>query len=199
MILIAIASLIFGVLCGLFVFNAPTAALFSDISQYALYVLMCAVGIGVGSNKKVFVKIKQYGFKILMIPGGIIAATLLSGFACAALTKMPLNASMAIVSGLGWYSLSSILVADLAGAQAGSIAFLSNLLREILAFMLIPVIARYLNFYTAIAPAAATSEDTTLPMLIKYTNEEVVIMAVVNGILCSAAVPVLIPFMYSIF
>ena len=52
--------------------------------------------------------------------------------------------------------------------------------------------------YAAIAPAAATSEDTTLAMLIKYTNEEVVVMAVFNGVLCSAMVPILIRFFASI-
>ena len=63
----------------------------------------------------------------------------------------------------------------------------------------LPVLARRLNFYTAIAPAAATSEDTTLPMLVRYTSEEVVVMAVFNGVICSALVPVLIRFVYHVF
>ncbi|MEG0319096.1 MAG: LysO family transporter, partial [Niameybacter sp.] len=69
---------------------------------------------------------------------------------------------------------------------------------EILSFMLIPVIAKYCNHYTAIAPAAATSEDTTLPVLIKYTSEEVVVMAVINGVVCSMMVPILINFFYNV-
>ena len=76
--------------------------------------------------------------------------------------------------------------------KIGTIAFLCNLLREIFSFMIIPVVVKYFNGYAAIAPAAATSEDTTLPMLMKYTSGEVVMMAVLNGIICSAAVPVLI-------
>ena len=58
--------------------------------------------------------------------------------------------------------------------------------------MIIPVVVKYFNGYAAIAPAAATSEDTTLPMLMKYTSGEVVMMAVLNGIICSAAVSGLI-------
>ena len=58
-------------------------------------------------------------------------------------------------------------------------------------------LARYLNAYTCIAPAGATSEDTTLPMLIRYTNEETVVFAVLNGIICSTFVPVLLSFCYS--
>ena len=54
-----------------------------------------------------------------------------------------------------------------------------------------PVIA------ACIAAAGATSEDTTLPMLIRYTNEETVVFAVLNGIICSTFVPVLISLCYS--
>ena len=84
---------------------------------------------------------------------------------------------MAISAGLGWYSLSGVLLTDLISAEIGTIAFLSNILREILTFLLIPVLAKYLNGYTAIAPAGATSSDTSLSILMKYTDEEVAMMA----------------------
>ena len=90
-------------------------------------------------------------------------------------------------------------IGNLAGAQAGSIAFLSNLLREIFSFFSIPVIAKKLNYYTCIAPAGATSEDTTLPMMIRYTDGETVVLSVFNGVICSAAVPFLISFCYNFF
>lgn len=38
-----------------------------------------------------------------------------------------LRDSLMIVSGLGWYSLSGVLVTELAGAKIGTIAFLCNL------------------------------------------------------------------------
>ena len=44
--------------------------------------------------------------------------------------------------------------------------------------------------------AAIPIEDTTLPMLVRYTNEETVVLSVFNGIICSAAVPVLISLCY---
>lgn len=137
--------------------------------------------------------------KILVIPAGIIAGSLLGGVLCAFLVDWPLNEALSVAGGLGWYSLSGAAVSRLAGPELGSIAFLASLMREILAFFLIGVTARRANAYTAIAPAAATSEDTTLPMLIRYTNEETVVFAVVNGILCSAAVPVIIALCYCPF
>lgn len=128
---------------------------------------MLSVGVSVGMRRGLLAIIRHYHVKILVIPAGIIAG-----------------------------SLAGAAVSRLAGPEIGSIAFLASLLRELFSFFLIPFLARGLNGWTAIAPAAATSEDTTLPMLIRYTNEETVVFAVVNGILCSAVVPVIIALCY---
>ncbi|MGL6174177.1 MAG: lysine exporter LysO family protein [Cellulosilyticaceae bacterium] len=198
MIIAVIISLILGVVCGQWLLTPNSIQIFSGISDIALVVLMFAVGISVGANKEVFSKLKQYNLKILIIPTGIIIGSIIGGVVCAMLMGMSLNESVAITSGLGWYSLSGVLLTDLAGADVGTVAFLANLFREILAFMMIPLIAKYFNHYTAIAPAAATSEDTTLPVLIKYTSEDVVVMAVINGVVCSTMVPILINTFYNI-
>ena len=191
MVFIAVFALIAGVLCGRFVFPENIVSLFSQYSDYVLYLLMFSVGISVGMNKSVFSKIRQYHVKIFLIPIGIIAGTIAGGFVCSILLSESLAGSMAVVSGLGWYSLSGVLVTSMINAQMGSIAFLSSLLREILSFLTVPWIAKHLNHYAAIAPAAATSEDTTLPVIMKYTSEEVAVLAVFNGVACSVMVPVL--------
>ena len=199
MVIIAIVALVAGILCGHFIFPQSLVDFFSNYSDYVLYILMFSVGISVGLNKSVFKKIKEYHIKIFLIPAGIICGSILAGFVCSQILGTALNESMAVVSGLGWYSLSGVLVTSLAGAKMGTIAFLSSLLREIASFLTIPWIARHLNTYAAIAPAAATSEDTTLPMIMKYTSEEVVVLAVFNGVACSVMVPILTKFLYQIF
>ena len=129
---------------------------------------MLSVGVSVGMRRGLLAIIRHCHVKILVIHAGIIAG-----------------------------SLAGAAVSRLAGPEIGSIAFLASLLRELFSFFLIPFLARGLNGgWTAIAPAAATSEDTTLPMLIRYTNEETAVFAVVNGILCSAVVPVIIALCY---
>lgn len=199
MIIIALISLVAGVLCGQFVFDVNVINMFSHISDYALYILMFAVGISVGTNKQVFRKLKEYHVKIIIIPFGIIIGSILGGIVCSIVLKMPLNESLSIASGLGWYSLSGVLLTNLGGAQLGTLAFLSNIMRELFSFLSIPFVAKHFNKYTAIAPAAATSEDTTLPMLIKYTSADVAVMAVINGVICSAVVPILINFFFNLF
>ena len=74
--------------------------------------------------------------------------------------------------------------------------YLSNLLREIGAFLLIPLAARRLNACACIAVAGATSEDTTLPMILRYTDGETAVLSVLNGVICSAFVPVLLSLCY---
>lgn len=196
---VAVLCLVSGIFLGNGILPQEAIDFLSGHSEDVLYVLMFSVGISVGANRGVFQKLKEYHLKILVIPLGIIVGSVLGGFVCSLFMEESLRDSLMIVSGLGWYSLSGILVTELSGAEIGTIAFLCNLLREIFSFLIIPSVAKHFNCYTAIAPAAATSEDTTLPMIMKYTSAEVVMMAVLNGIICSAAVPVLIKFFYGVF
>ncbi len=198
MVIIAVVALILGTVCGQWIFPEAWSKWIGEISDYILYLLMFAVGVSVGNNKLVLKKLREYNLTVLLIPFGIVIGSVLSGFVCGLILKMPFSASVPIASGMGWYSLSGVMVGNLSGPEAGAIAFLSNLLREILSFLMIPLVVKYLNPYTAIAPAGATSEDTTLPMMIKYTSEDVVVLSVLNGVFCSALVPVMTNFFHGI-
>ena len=192
MIIIAIGSLAFGVAYGLSPLELSPVGTLVEHSDYVLYALMFFVGISVGMSKGLVGKIREYGVRLLLVPAGIIAGSFVAGLVFAPICGLSLGEGAAITSGMGWYSLVGVVLADLAGPQVGSIAFLSNLLRELVSFLIIPWISRHLNYPTCIAPAGATSEDTTLPMIIRCTNEETVVLGVINGIVCSAAVPVLV-------
>lgn len=192
MVILAVIALVGGVLYGLSGLEFPLLTLLTGHSDLVLYLLMFLVGISIGLHEGILAKIKQYHIKAFLIPIGIIAGSLVGGAVCAPLLGFSIGESTMVVSGLGWYSLAGVTVGNLAGAQLGSIAFLSNLMREIFSFFVIPPISRRLNYYTCIAPAAATSEDTTLSMMIRFTDEETVVLSVFNGVVCSAAVPPLI-------
>lgn len=198
MVFLTILALILGILYGQSGIDISFLSVISSHSDFILYILMFSVGISIGLHEGLLAKLRQYHVKVLIIPFGIIIASVLGGVICGLIIHYPINISTAITSGLGWYSLAGATLGKLAGAEIGSIAFLSNLMREIFSFLIIPFIAIKFNNYTCIAPAAATSEDTTLSMLIKYTNEETIVLAVLNGIICSAFVPVLISFCYSL-
>jgi uncharacterized membrane protein YbjE (DUF340 family) len=194
MIFYAAGALLLGILCavvpGISSFFMPL----TSHSQQILYLLMFSVGISVGEQRGIFSKLLRYNVKILIIPFGTIVGSLIGGVLCGFLFKYPLNESLSISGSLGWYSLAGVSLSSMISVSAGSVAFLSSLMREIFSFILIPYISKRFNSYSCIAVAGATSEDTTLPMIMRYTDEKTAVFSVINGILCSAFVPVLFSF-----
>ena len=197
MIVSALCALVFGVLYGLSHVHLGVIDFVAYHSTEILYILMFFVGISVGTSRGLIAKIRQYHIRTFIIPFGIMFGSIVGGIIVAPLCGVSCATGGAIASGLGWYSLSGVMITDIAGAHIGSITFMSNLMRELISFFSIPWIAKHLNYPTCIAPAGATSEDTTLPMMIRCTNEETVVLSVLNGIICSAAVPVLIEIFHS--
>lgn len=191
-------SVILGIFAGYF-FIAPefneSIELFTTI---ALSVLLFLVGIDLGRNKEVFKDIKKHGALLILIPASVVVGSLIGGVISGFILKFPLNQSLSLASGLGWYSLSGILLTKLHSAELGTISFLSNVFRELLAFIFIPLVAKHLNHYTAIAPAGATAMDTTLPLISKSTGPEIVVMSFFTGAVLSFLVPVLVPFFYAL-
>ncbi len=192
MVLLALSALILGVLWGAFGPDGTPIDLIQIHSDWILYLLMFLVGISVGLHRGIVQRIKEHHVKIFIIPFGVVTGSILGGLLAALLLRIPLNQGIAVASGMGWYSLNGVVLTEMFGATMGSIGFLSNLMREMLSFFCIPIIARRLNYYTCIAPAGATSEDTTLSMIVRYTDEETVVLSVFNGVLCSAIVPVIL-------
>lgn len=196
MVIFTILALLLGLLYGISDLELELVSSISKNSDLILYLLMFSVGISVGMYRGIVQKIKTYHIRIFLIPLGIILGSMMGGFLCSFFFDMTWRQGTAIASGMGWYSLAGASIGKLGGANLGSIAFLSNLMREIFSFFLIPLIALKLNYYTCIAPAGATSEDTTLPVMLKYTSEETVVLSVLNGMICSFFVPILISFCF---
>jgi uncharacterized membrane protein YbjE (DUF340 family) len=122
------------------------------------------------------------------LPGGIIAALILD---------IPITHGLAMASGFGWYSLAGILMGDGLGPIYGGAAFLNELMRELIALSLIPlIIQRYPN--TAIGYAGATAMDFTLPVIQNCGGIKCVPIAIVSGFILSLLVPVLMLFFISL-
>lgn len=192
MALAALVMLAVGIALGVAAPKSPLVAVLGHLSEPVLWVLMALVGIGVGMHRGLLASIREHHIKTLVIPLGVVVGSLVGGIVAAPFIGLDVREGMAAASGLGWYSLAGVQLESMVGAQLGGIAFLANLMREIASFFCIPWIARHLNGYACIAAAAATSEDTTLPMMIRYTDERCVVYSLINGVICSALVPVLI-------
>lgn len=192
MSLAILAVLVLGIGAGYFM-PADLSAFIDSASSYMLLILLFSVGIDMGLNKEVFTRIKELGFKILLIPFGVVVGSLCGGVLTALLVKLSIKEGLAISAGLGWYSLSGILITEAGNPVGGTIAFLANVFREMLTFIVVPFVASHLNYYCAIAPAGATAMDTTLGIISKNTNGTIAVLSFVSGVICTLVVPVLVP------
>lgn len=164
----------------------------TENSHYILYALMLSVGISVGCNREIVHKVRQMDLRVWIVPFGVVIGSLLGGILANLCNDLTLGQNLGISSGLGWYSLSGVMLHEIYGPDIGAITFLSNLLREILSFLAIPFVVKWLNEYAAISICGATSEDTTLPILIRCTSSEFIVYSVINGVVTTACVPILI-------
>lgn len=159
-------------------------------SEYALILLLFLVGIqlrGSGMTLRQIV-LNRRGMMVALV---VAVSALAGGLIAALLLDLPLKTGLAMASGYGWYSLSGILMTEAFGPVIGSAAFFNDLLRELLAIMLIPTLVRR-HRSTALGLCGATSMDFTLPVLQRSGGMEIVPAAIVHGFALSLLAPVLI-------
>lgn len=193
MTIIMMAALLIGAVAGRFILPSGIVSNLGNISSFALDLLIFFVGIDMGRNRDIFKSLRYMGLKILLVPVSTVIGSLIGGAVAAVIWNMPLNIGLAISAGFGWYSLCGIMLSGLAGIEVGTVSFLANVFRELIALMIIPLVAKRLNHITAIATAGAASMDTVLPIISGCAGKETAAVAFINGAVLSVLVPVIIP------
>lgn len=177
----------------------PSFILESNLSYYILCALMFCVGISIGNDIEILQKIKSIPPKLALLPlftaiGTLAGCYIISLF----LSHRTTPDCMAVGAGFGYYSLSSILITEYKGGELGALALLANIGREIMALLLAPLFAFYFGKLAPISAGGATSMDTTLPIISKYTAKEFIILSIYHGIVLDFSVPFLVTFFCSI-
>lgn len=198
MSLALIIAVTLGVIFGYVFTGSQLTDLITSSSPAILAILLFSVGIDIGRSKDSFKDVKKHLKGVTIVTISTIVGSLSAGMLAASIFSMPLSHGAAVASGFGWYSLSGVLLTNLGNAQLGSVAFLSNVAREVIAVISIPYLAKHLGKYAAIGPSGATSMDTTLPVISANTDESTAIVAFLNGVILSFLVPVLVPLIYNI-
>lgn len=197
--LIILAVFVTGLLAG-YVHIFPKSAMIGESSTYVLYMLMFLVGFSVGADKHIGQQFSEIRFSILIVPFTIILGTGIGMTLYHIIFSYPDIADVyACGFGLGYYSLSSVIVSKISGETIGIIALLANIIREVLTLVLTPFFARHFGKLAPVAAAGATSSDTTLPVIVKYSGKEYIFISVINGIVLTLLVPVIIAFIYWLF
>lgn len=170
----------------------------SNLIQIGLYLLLFFIGIDIGTNKNIFNDLKKIDKKVLFLPFLTIIASLLGGAVASLILSLSLGEAVAVSSGMGWYSFSAIELSKV-NVELGGIAFLSNIFRELLAIFLIPFIAKKIGAFESVSVAGATAMDSVLPVINRSNSAEISIVAFYSGLIISLIVPLLVPFIITIF
>ncbi|MEK6169823.1 lysine exporter LysO family protein [Vibrio cholerae] len=165
-------------------------------SGWILFLLLFFIGIQLRNSGLSLKQIllNKHGMVIAAV---IILTSWLGGVIAAWLLDMPIYQALAMASGFGWYSLAGILVGDAFGQVLGGASFMIELLRELVALVLIPMLIRR-KPCTAIGYAGATAMDFTLPVIQTTGGVKCVPVAIVSGFILSLLVQVLILFFVSL-
>ncbi len=196
--LLILSALILGGFTGYFYQDISLLDI-DSINQWILYALLFVVGISIGSDKEFITKVKTLSPLYFLLPIITITGTLIGAFLFTPLTTgISYSESLAVGAGFGYYSLSSVIITQIKGAELGIIALMANIIREVVVLIFAPLLVKYFSQITPICCAGATSMDSTLPVITKYSGSEFVIIAIMHGVIVDASVPLLVTFFCTI-
>lgn len=201
--LIIVGCFVVGLLlavAGLLPENLPM----NEITKWGLYLLLFCVGLGLGMEEGFFESLKTLPLRSLLLPLVTIVGSLLGGLLAWGLVSVLHTGApgifdmLAVSSGFGYYSLSSVLLDEARGPMIATIALAANLLREILTLLTAPLLRRGFGPWAVISSGGATSMDTTLPVAVRYGGARQAPVSVYHGVVLTVAVPFIVTLFISL-
>lgn len=191
-------SMAVGIASGRFLpFLRPLKGSLGLLVTIGLCVMLLAAGFDIGRNKETLQNLKNSGWGLLVVPLGVVVGSLGATMLLGPLIGMKAMRAGAVGAGFGWYTFSGVALASV-DVRLGAVAFLTNILRELLAFLVIPIVAKRFGPFSAVAPAGATAMDTTLTVIVRSTYPANAIVAFTSGVVLSLLVPLVVGF-YMLF
>ncbi len=170
-------------------------------SVYVLYLLMLLLGISLGCSRDPKQIVASLRPDALLLPLATVGGTLLfSAMGGFLLSRWTAFDCMAVGSGFAYYSVSSILITEIKSAslgvqvatELGTIALLSNIVREMIALLGAALLVRLFGTLAPIAAAGATAMDTTLPVISRTCGPRLVPVSIYCGMATDFSVPFLV-------
>ncbi|MDO9153084.1 MAG: lysine exporter LysO family protein [Paludibacter sp.] len=180
-----------GLLLGLYRLF-PVAWLQYEYSFYVLAALMFSVGFSLGHQPDTIKQFRRIHSRVLFLPLMTILGTWFGVIIISFFSKYTISDYLAVGSGFGYYSLSSILITEYKGIELGTIALLANIFREIITLLFAPLMVKYFGKLSPIAAGGATTMDTTFPIIIRSSGKEYSIVSIYHGFVMDISVPFLV-------
>jgi uncharacterized membrane protein YbjE (DUF340 family) len=167
----------------------PDLPMAEDLATAMLMLLLLLIGLqlrnaGLSLRRLLF---NRHGMGIALVLAG---SSLIGGLVLAPMLDTGLYQSLALASGFGWYSLSGIVIGDALGPAWGGVAFLNDVIREIIALAIIPLLISQ-RPAMAIGYGGATAMDFTLPVIRSSGGLSCVPVAIASGFILSFLSPIL--------
>lgn len=180
-------AVIAGLLAGYYLL--PDMPMAEQVATWALMLLLFLIGIQLRnaglSLRKLLMNRQGLGIAVTLT-----LSSLAAGVALIPWVELPWHDVLAMASGFGWYSLSGIVIGEALGPAWGGVAFLNDVLREIVALAIIPLLIAS-RPAMAIGYGGATAMDFTLPVIRSSGGLACVPVAIASGFLLSFLSPVL--------
>ena len=166
-----------------------------DASFYTLCLLLVCVGFSIGQNDELRHNLRQIKKSHILLPLITIMGTWVGALLTSLLlTDRSLTDWLAVSSGFGYYSLSSILITEVRGIELGTVALMYNVMREMMTLLFAPVLLKFFGPLAPISIGGATTADTTLPTISRISGTHYVPIAIFHGLMVDLSVPFLVPF-----
>ena len=159
--------------------------------ELLLYILIASIGISIAtevSSVKEAVDSMEMSVRLIIatvlgsVIGGVIAASILHS---------NVVEYLAVALGMGWYTFTGSYLATI-DSYLGLLGFTANMLREIITYILYPVLSRRYAI-EAISIGGATTMDTTLPIIARFTDSRTSLTAFIHGLILTLIIPVVLP------
>ena len=167
----------------------PDMPMAEDVATWSLMLLLFLIGLQL-RNAGLSLRRLLLNRQGLGIALALAGSSLLAGFAMVPLLEAAWHESLALASGFGWYSLSGIVIGDALGPSWGGVAFLNDVIREIIALAIIPLLIGQ-RPAMAIGYGGATAMDFTLPVIRSSGGLDCVPVAIASGFILSFLSPIL--------
>ncbi|MCE4601143.1 MAG: lysine exporter LysO family protein [Desulfurococcales archaeon] len=184
-----LVGVVFSLVAGLVLGATSIVEPSEYLVKLLLYILVLSAGFAIGGmwSEKGLPSGRE-ALSGIALGLSVMAAGGFAGYA----TSLALNEDprLATVIGLvsGWYSLAGPLIA-LHDPVLGLVAFLANLLREILHISIYPVLAARGWSCRGVSIGGATTMDTGLPVVVKFGGPSAALLALGQGAVITMLAP----------
>jgi len=131
-------------------------------------------------------------FVLLALPVTVMMGTLCFCAGAGIFLKYGWRDSMLCGAAMGWQTLGGPMVQELRGLQLGNVAFLTNMFRDVVSLLLIPLVSRRGVELLGVTPGGVSSMDMLLPGIMAASGRHVLLYAMWVGASCSFWAPILI-------